>query len=75
MTMDARDLPTLNRCVNLLMTQLAEKQIELRRWEECYATDNGNRVAALREGIASLEDRLARAERLQDEVLCARATP
>jgi hypothetical protein len=69
-----KDLPTLNRCVQLLAGQLIHKQDELRcREQSCGMYHDVRKMTKLREEIASLEKRLARAERLQDEALTSRA--
>jgi hypothetical protein len=68
--MTAKDLPTLNTCVEKLMIQLATKQDELRRRElSCGMAHDLRKMMRLREEIASLEKRLSRAERLQDAAL------
>ena len=66
----SKSLPALNAAVGKLMDQLTAKQDELRRREQSQGMSHDVRkMNKLREEIASLEKRLARAERLQDEAL------
>lgn len=66
------DLPTMSRCVDKLMGQLVEKKEELRRREKSEGKGHDVRkMNRLRDEIQSLEKRLSRAERLQDEALSA----
>jgi hypothetical protein len=68
--MTSKDLPALNAAVNKLMGQLAIKQDELRRRENsCGKGHDLKKMMKLRDEITSLENRLARAERLQDDAL------
>lgn len=68
--MNAKDLPTLNACVNKLMDQLAKAQDELdRRERSCGTYHDPRKMTLLRDKIASLTKRLERAEWLQEAAL------
>lgn len=71
------NLPMLNRCVNLLMAQLADKQEALRQAETPtpafrYSSHKDLRIIKLRQQIASIETRLRRAEKLQEAAMARR---
>lgn len=71
--MTSKDLPALNAAVDKLMRQLAEKQDDLRRREAVTGRGwNPRAINRLRDEITSIEARLVRAERLQEEALCSR---
>lgn len=64
------DLATINLCVEKLMTKLETAKDELNRRENsCGMYHDVRKMNKLREDIRSLETRLARAERLQDQAL------
>jgi hypothetical protein len=68
--MSAKDSPKLNRCVNVLMRMLADKQESLRRCESSIGKGhNLKRMIRLRKEIRSLETLLARADRLHEELM------
>lgn len=72
-TMNAKDLPVLNQCVNDLTAKLILKQNELQLREASIGKDhNLRKILKLRQEITSLERRLEQAERLQEAALAAK---
>lgn len=68
--MSPKDLPVLARSIELLTTQLLDKQEQLRRCESSQGKGNDLRkTIKLREEILSITLRLERAERLQETAL------
>lgn len=71
--MKAKDLPTLNKCVEDLMLQLIHAQEAVRSAESsCGTGHNLKTLIRLRDRVASIEKRLERAERLQEAALAAK---
>lgn len=72
-TMKASDLPVLSNCVNTLLGKLIGKQLDLEDLQrKAFLRQNEReQVAQLTDEIANLEQRLQRAERLQDAAMAS----